>query len=165
MNVAAQLAKHFRQVYFGGNWTSVNIKEVLAGLSWQHATQNIHSCNSILALVYHMNYYVIAIKEVLEGRALTAKDKFSFEHPQVQSEEDWQKLLNKVFEEAETFARLVEQLPEGRLWETFSDEKYGNYFRNITGVIEHLHYHLGQIVIIKKMMIDPVNTLAQPANG
>jgi len=31
--------------------------------------------------------------------------------------------------------------------------KYGNYFRNIVGVIEHIHYHLGQIVLIKKILV------------
>jgi hypothetical protein len=29
-------------------------------------------------------------------------------------------------------------------------EKYGNYYRNIHGIIEHIHYHLGQIVLIEK---------------
>ena len=33
-------------------------------------------------------------------------------------------------------------------------EKYGNYFRNLTGIIEHLHYHLGQIVLIKKLIAE-----------
>jgi len=27
-----QLAKHFRDVHFGGNWTSVNLKDSLAGI-------------------------------------------------------------------------------------------------------------------------------------
>ncbi len=47
----------------------------------------------------------------------------------------------------------IEQLPESKLWETFSDEKYGNYYRNIHGIIEHSHYHLGQIVLIKKILL------------
>ena len=46
----------------------------------------------------------------------------------------------------------MEQLPETMLWETFADEKYGNYYRNIHGIIEHTHYHLGQIVLIKKIV-------------
>ena len=33
----------------------------------------------------------------------------------------------------------------------FFHEKYGNYYRNLHGVIEHAHYHLGQIALIKKM--------------
>ena len=27
MNLTQQIAKHIREVYFGGNWTSVNLKE------------------------------------------------------------------------------------------------------------------------------------------
>jgi hypothetical protein len=30
------------------------------------------------------------------------------------------------------------------------EEKYGSVLRNIMGVIEHTHYHLGQIVLLKK---------------
>jgi len=32
-------------------------------------------------------------------------------------------------------------------------EKYGTYRRNIEGMIEHAYYHLGQISLIKKMII------------
>ena len=35
MNLTAQIAKHFNDVHFGGNWTSVNLKETLADVTWQ----------------------------------------------------------------------------------------------------------------------------------
>jgi uncharacterized damage-inducible protein DinB len=153
MNLSAQIAKHFREVHFGGNWTSSNLKDNLAGLTWQQATTTVYSFNTIVALVYHMNYYVSAVLRVLEGEPLNAKDKYSFDHPPIQSQEDWEKLLDKTWSDAEKFAGLVEQLPDSRLGETFSDEKYGTYYRNIHGVIEHTHYHLGQIVLIKKILL------------
>jgi hypothetical protein len=62
------------------------------------------------------------------------------------------KFLNETWVDAENFATLVEQLPENKLGETFTDEKYGNYYRNLHGIIEHAHYHLGQIVLIKKLL-------------
>ena len=55
--------------------------------------------------------------------------------------------------DAEKFVRLIQQLPEHQLWETFAKGEYGNYYRNIQGVTEHVHYHLGQIVLIKKMLL------------
>ena len=104
-----------------------------------------------------MNYYVDRVILVLEGQALNASDKYSFELPPIISQEDWENLVNKTWTDAERFAALVEQIPEERLWEDFSENKYGNYYRNITGIIEHIHYHLGQIVLIKKIIlqIDP----------
>src|SRR5215831_6811724 len=152
MHLTAQIAKQFRDVHFGGNWTSVNLKETLADLTWQEAVTKVHSFNTIAALVYHMNYYVSAVSMVLQGHPLEAHDKYSFNLPPIRSDEDWQKLLDRTWRDAESFAELVEGLPEGRLGDTFCDTKYGNYYRNIHGVIEHIHYHLGQIVLIKKIL-------------
>ena len=153
MNLAEQIAKHLRDVHFGGNWTSSNLKENLADVTWQQATTKVYSFNTIATLVYHMNYFVSAVLKVLQGGPLDAKDKYSFDHPSILSQEDWEKLLARTWTDAENFARLIEQLPESMLWETFSDEKYGNYYRNIHGIIEHTHYHLGQIVLIKKILL------------
>jgi hypothetical protein len=151
MNLSEQIAKHFRDVHFGGNWTSVSLKDSIAGVTWQQATAKVNSFNTIATLVYHINYYVSGMSKVLEGGTLDIKDKYSFDCPPVQSQEDWENLLSKTWKDAENFAGLIEQLPDSRLAETFTDEKYGTYYRNLHGVIEHTHYHLGQIVLIKKM--------------
>ena len=153
MNLTAQIAKHFRAVHSGDNWTSVNLKDSLAGITWQQATTQVYSFNTIAALVYHMNYYVEAVLKVLQGEPLTASDKYSFDVPQISSQEDWEKLLDKTWVDADNFARRIEDLPETRLGEIFTDEKYGNYYRNLHGIIEHIHYHLGQIVLIKKILL------------
>lgn len=34
----------------------------------------------------------------------------------------------------------------------FKEEKNGSYYRNFCGIIEHFYYHLGQIVVIKKIL-------------
>jgi hypothetical protein len=60
-------------------------------------------------------------------------------------------MVTQTWADAEAFAGFIEQMPESRLWENIS-EKYGSFYRNIQGVIEHNHYHLGQIVILKKII-------------
>ncbi|MEO6759406.1 MAG: hypothetical protein ABIO24_08120 [Saprospiraceae bacterium] len=89
---------------------------------------------------------------ILLGGSLDTKDKFSFDHPPIESDEDWQKMLDKIWSEAEDFAALIAQLPESRPGEDFIDPKYGSYYRNLQGIIEHVHYHLGQIVVLKKIL-------------
>jgi uncharacterized damage-inducible protein DinB len=152
MSLTAQLAKHFRELHLGGNWTSSNLKDNLADVSWKQATTQVNGLNSIATLVFHINYYVSAVLKVFQGSPLKAHDKYSFDLPPIQSQEDWEMLLAKTWNEAEAFAKEVENLPEDKLREFFTDEKYGNYYRNIQGIIEHCHYHLGQIAIIKKMV-------------
>jgi hypothetical protein len=155
MHLPALLAKQIRDLYFGGNWCCVNVLDTLSGIDWKQAAIQVHGLNSIATLVYHTGYYISAQSEVLQGRPLNAKDSLSFEHPPLTSADDWQALLDKTFTEAEAYAALVEAMPEAQLPETFSAAEYGNYYRNIQGVIEHMHYHLGQMVIIRKMLPQP----------
>jgi hypothetical protein len=44
-------------------------------------------------------------------------------------------------------------MPDSKMDEVFVDEKYGTHLRNIDGMIEHAYYHLGQIALIKKMIL------------
>lgn len=152
MSATSQLAKHLREVHFGGNWTVSNFKDQLKDVSWVEATSKIHSFNSIATLAYHANYFVRAALRVLQGESLNASDKFSFYHPSINSQHDWSSMLEGHWEDAEQLAILTEQLPDDILDTVFVDEKYGTYHRNLLGIIEHCHYHLGQIVLIKKLV-------------
>ncbi len=152
MSLPAQIAQHYRAVFFGGNWTEVNLRDTLAGVSWQQATARVGSLNTIAALVYHIGYYLRTQLRVLQGGALTGSDRESFDHPPIQSAEDWETLLTTTWADAEAAARLIEQLPELQLSEIFFAEQYGTWYRNLHGAIEHAHYHLGQIVVVKKLL-------------
>ncbi len=139
-------------MHFGGNWTCVNLKDTLAGVTWEQATRKVYSFNTIATLVYHINYYVIAQIRVLEGGPLDAKDEYSFDVPPITSQAEWEAMLEQVWANAEQFAALLEQMPDDKLGEFFVEEKYGIYYRHMLGPIEHTHYHLGQITLIKKIV-------------
>ncbi len=130
------------------------MKRTLADVDHSMATTKVHSFNTITTLVHHTNYYVNAVSKVLEGEALNARDHLSFDHPPIGSEEDWQKLKEQSLTDAEHFASLIEQLHPSKLGEIFIEPKYGTYYRNLQGIVEHVHYHLGQIVLIKKLVIE-----------
>lgn len=154
MTLTKQIAKHFRDIHFGGNWTVSNLKETLSDITWKQATTKIHSLNTIAILTFHMNYFVSVVLKVFQGGPLEGDDKFSFDVPPINSQEDWEKLVNKSLTEAEELAKLIEEMPEEKLWEDFFESKYGNYYRNLHGIIEHSHYHLGQISLIKKIILE-----------
>lgn len=152
MTLSKQIAKNFRDVFFGGNWTAVNLKDTLQGVTWEQAVAKVYDLNTIAMLVFHINYYVDAVLKVLYGEGLNASDKFAFDVEPIKSEGDWQKLVSKTMTQAEQFAAEIEKWDDGKFFEDFTDPKYGNNYRNIVGIIEHTHYHLGQIVLIKKML-------------
>lgn len=152
MSLTRQLAQHVRDFHFGGNYAGVHLKEAVSSITWKEATTSVHSFNTIAALVFHINYYISVVLKVLQGQPFEAHDKYSYQVPPIENEADWQALLERVWSEAALFAQLIEQLPDSQLSSHFLDGKYGSYFRNLEGAIEHGHYHLGQITLIKKLL-------------
>ncbi|MEM7370779.1 MAG: DinB family protein [Bacteroidota bacterium] len=155
MSPSAELAKQFREVYLSGKWvTNTNLKEQLSLVNHEQAMSKVGSLNTIAMLAFHVNYYVAGVANVLKGGSLDIRDKFSFDLPAIESEEDWQALLNQLWKDGEEFAALVEQLPEEKLDEVFVKEAYGTYRRNIHVIIEHSYYHLGQVVMLRKLLTE-----------
>ncbi|MDX9789215.1 MAG: DinB family protein [Candidatus Kapabacteria bacterium] len=149
-----QIAHRFREVILNGTWiANTNYKDQLEGLNWKTAIQKIDSLNTIADLAQHIHYYISGILNVFNGGTLDIKDKYSFDFPPIQSQDQWEEFLNKFWNDTERFAVFVEQMTDEKLNDVFVDEKYGTYRRNIEAMIEHSYYHLGQIVLIKKLLL------------
>lgn len=158
MENSKHLADRFREVLLNGTWiANTNYSDQLSDVSWKQANTKIGSLNTIAILTYHINYYVAGVLNLFENGLLEIRDKYSFDAPEIKSEEDWDKRVSDMRFNAEKLADHIERLPIEKLEEVFVDEKYGNYRRNIEGLIEHSYYHLGQISLIKKLVKEKEN--------
>ncbi|MFN3942044.1 MAG: DUF1572 family protein [Flavobacterium sp.] len=148
------LANRLREVLLNGKWiANTNLKEQITSTSWGQAMERIGSLNTIALLTFHVNYYLKGVLTVLQGGKLEIKDKYSFDMPEISSESDWFNLVNEFVSNAENFINHVENMDENLLTQPFVKEEYGSYLRNIEAQIEHSYYHLGQISLIKKLII------------
>lgn len=148
------IANRLREVLLDGHWiANTNYKEQILNVNWQQATQKIDNLNTIAALTYHINYYLVGLLNAFEKGKLEISDKFSFDLPSINSESEWNKMVTDFLSNSEKFADRVEQMEDSIFDQPFIDEKYGTFLRNIEGVIEHSYYHLGQISLIRKMII------------
>ena len=153
MNLPQQLAQQFREAHLNGRWlANTNLKEQLDNTTLEQANTKVGDHNTIALLAFHLNYYVDGMCRVLEGGPLDISDKYAFDAPPIQTEEEWKALKQKLWKDAERFALLVEQLPEEDLEKPFANLNYGSNYLNISTMIQHIYYHLGQIVLIKKLL-------------
>ncbi len=151
----SSLAKRLQEVLLDGRWiANTNYKEQLLSINWQQAIQQIDNLNTIAALTFHINYYLEGLLQVFNGGKLEIKDEFSFDLPPLKNENDWNNLLSTFLSNAEKFIAKIEEMKDEQLDQVFVEEKYGTYLRNIEGVIEHSYYHLGQVSLLKKMIIN-----------
>lgn len=155
MKRTSAIANRIREVYLTGKWiANTNLKEQIVSVNREQACRRTGSLNTIALLTFHLNYYLKGLLHVFNGGDLEIRDKYSFDLPEIKSEADWNTLVNDVLSNAEMFANYVEQMEDSLLDQPFVDEKYGSYLRNIEGVIEHSYYHLGQISLLRKMILE-----------
>jgi len=153
MSLSLQLAKRFREVILDGKFIAfTNVKEQIIDLDWRQATTKIGTLNTPAMLTFHLNYYVAGVLNLFENGKLEISDKYSYDMPEITNEQDWSEIKNALLNNSEKFAGQVERMTDEDLSAVFVDEKYGDYMRNIEGMIEHCYYHFGQLVIINKMI-------------
>ncbi len=152
MSSTQEIADRFREIILNGTWVAnTNYKRQLDGLDWKIATKSVSSLNTVAVLAQHIHYYINGINNVFRGGTLDIRDTFSFDFPTINSQNEWDSFLIRLWNDAEEFASFIEHMPEEKLDAVFVDAKYGSYRRNINAMIEHSYYHLGQIVLLRKM--------------
>lgn len=154
MKTSEHIAKHLREVYFGGTWTAASVKEKLSGVTWEMATTEAGSLHTIARLVFHINYYIRTAIAVLSDEPTHSADSVSFDCPPISSSEAWERLLDQTWREVEELAGQIERLPDSALNDWFVDEESGTMYRCLHGRIEHAYYHLGQISMLKSLLED-----------
>ncbi|HQW47058.1 MAG TPA: DinB family protein [Chitinophagaceae bacterium] len=154
MTRSINMANRIREVLLSGHWiANTNMQEQIRSVDWQQATFKVDTLNTIAALTYHLNYYLAGLIDAFENGKLEISDKYSFDLPIIDSAYDWDKLVSSFLQNSEMFAERIEQMQDDMFDKPFIDAKYGTVLRNIEGVIEHSYYHLGQITLIKKMIL------------
>ncbi|BAV09844.1 DinB superfamily protein [Filimonas lacunae] len=152
MSLLKNIAQHVLDVHLGDNWTDVNIKDTLKGVTYKEAISiTIASPNSIAMLLHHLTFY----NEVVLQRLLDIYEPIpqsnGFDMPRITTEEGWQQLQHKNRQSAHALAEGILQFPEERLFELTANGQT-TFYKNLHGVVEHAHYHLGQIVILKHLV-------------
>lgn len=152
MNTSALIAQHLIDVHEGGNWTEVNVIETLKDVTLAEAnTVTAASANTIATLVNHLMFWNKAMMARLQDIDMDIPDSNGYDDPQLQTEADWQRLKEEHMTSAHEFADTIRSITEERLHQPIVPGR-SSIYKNVQGSVEHIHYHLGQIVILKKLI-------------
>jgi len=156
MKITELIAQHLIEVHEGENWTEVNLKDTLADVDHREAViVTTASHNTIAALVHHLSYYNDIVAQRLSG-INPAIDKFNgFDVAAITNEDDWIKLREENVQSAHQLATKIRELPGEKMFD-LTVTGLSTYYKTLHGLIEHAHYHLGQIVLLKKLARDTI---------
>lgn len=152
MKITELIAQHITEVFEGNNWTDVNIADTIADIDHHEATTvSKASYNTIAALLHHLSFYNEVVSMRLLGIDPEIDEINGFNVPAIRNEHDWQQLKDAVFASAKNLADAVQKFPEERIHD-LTVTCHSTYYKTLHGIAEHAHYHLGQIVLIKKLV-------------
>jgi uncharacterized damage-inducible protein DinB len=152
MKITEFIAQHITEVHEGGNWTEVNIKDTLADVGYEEATTVTRaSYNTVAALVHHLSFYNDVVIQRLSGNDPDISESNGFDMAEIKNENDWIQLKKRNTQSAQQLASAVREFPEGKIFE-LTVTGHATHYKTLHGVIEHAHYHLGQIVLLKKLI-------------
>jgi len=152
MKITELIAQHITEVFEGNNWTDVNIKDTIDDIDYREATTVTKaSYNTIAALLHHLSFYNDVVSMRLMGINPEIDEINGFNVPAIKNEHDWQLLKDAVFASAANLSDAVRKFPEEKINDLTVTE-HSTYYKTLHGLAEHAHYHLGQIVLIKKLV-------------
>ena len=152
MNITSLIAQHLIDVHEGNNWTEVDMTTTLKDVTLQEAiTRTPASPNTIASLLHHITFWNRVMVQRAQGTAVQINDANGYDHPPLNTEADWQNLKSDNIQSAHELATAIRQFDEAKLLEPILPN-YSTAYKNLQGSVEHVHYHLGQIVILKKLI-------------
>ncbi|PSL21480.1 DinB family protein [Chitinophaga ginsengisoli] len=152
MNILTQISTHLLDTLEGENWTDINVMDSLKDVTVQEATLKTKaSPNTIASLVNHLIYWNRVMIQRINGIKVNIPDVNGFDVPNLTSEQDWTNLKNELVTSTYELANAIRTVDENRLEEPILPD-HSAIYKSLHGMVEHLHYHLGQIVILKKLI-------------
>jgi hypothetical protein len=150
MQMAPLVARHVAEVVHG-NWTDINLDDTLADVTYEEAVATPPGIvNSIAMLTNHLMFYNQVVIERIKGIDPAINDANGFDIT-INNEEQWQQLKQGTFASFKALAEMVANLTEEKLFGPTPNGHY-SFYQTFHGIAEHAHYHLGQIMLVKKII-------------
>jgi uncharacterized damage-inducible protein DinB len=153
MGEKQRILKMLSDLYDGSPWTDLSILGVVGDLTAAQASAKpIAQMHSVWEYLNHIIYWRTVIARILSGQAGRQDgDAADFEQIPDTSETAWRETLSRLERCQETLVGVVSKVCDGKL-DAFDQNFKATYYELIQGVVQHDAYHLGQAMIVKKIV-------------
>lgn len=149
-NEINRILKLFADLQHGNCWIGVNFKEALHNVDAERALKKYSgSTNCIWQLVSHIIYWRTSVVNRING----SKDLPPFQDflvPNEGNENNWKQTLHDFEAAYHSLRNSILHFNEENL-DKPSPRPSQTYYQLIMGCLQHDAYHMGQIVLLKKM--------------
>ncbi len=152
MNEPVRIVSLFNKLYNSNPWIDVNIVDTLSNLTADQAAKKVlNNCNSIWEITNHIIDWRLNVLQRIQGKVIKSTANNYFYEIKEPTPQAWQDTINNLAYSQAQWIELLAQIKS----EDY-EKKYPvndmTYYEHIQGIIQHDAYHLGQIVLLKKLL-------------
>ncbi len=145
-----QLIKLFKDHFDGLPWLDINIIDTLKNMSAQQAATRKADHNSIWQIVNHMIHWRKANLQRVNGIITPAPNNNFVDDLHEVSDGAWKSALDKLEQSQKDILDFLANADAQTLNKIYAPNGF-TYYEHLQGILQHDAYHLGQIVLLKKM--------------
>lgn len=151
MRDVERFLKLFNDHYDGDPWIEVNLQGTLEHITAAVASQKVGSLNSIWQIVNHIISWREALLKRIQNEHVPSPENNFIETITDVTPEAWNHTMKRLQVSQD---KLLSYLAEKELMNLDEKPLEGQYSRYelIVGILQHDVYHLGQVVLIKKII-------------
>ena len=152
MKETQHITKLFEDLYDGDPWIDVTILGVLKNVSPQQAAKKIApGRNSIWQIVNHIVSWRENVLLRVQGNVINTPNNNYFIEIEDISETAWQQCLERLQNSQQQWITFLKHFDESEFDKIYPSNKM-SYYEHVHGIIQHDAYHLGQIVLLTKLV-------------
>ena len=151
MSGTKRILNHYDGVLNGDAWHGDAVWPVLDNISAEEAAARpIPSAHTIWEIVMHMAFWENVAAQRLAGLRSGLVEELNFPPIPAATEENWRKTLDQLRDSNRVVRQALAKLDANKLDELTAAGKR-TFYGEAHGILEHHVYHLGQVVLLKKM--------------
>jgi len=152
MKETERIAKLFEDLYNSTPWIDVNLLGTLKRISAKQASKKISpNWNSIWEITNHIISWRENVLERVQGRVLQTPADNYFSEIRETTENDWKETLKKLEDSQQQWLQVLKEFNEDNFSKIYPNNQM-TYYEHIHGILQHDAYHLGQIVLLAKVV-------------
>src|SRR4030095_14836343 len=152
MKETARIQKLFEDLYNGSPWIDVNIMGTLVKITSSQAAKKTAPWNSIWEIANHMiSWRNHVLQRLQDNNPQVTKDNYFFPVADI-SEAAWKETLKRFENSQQEWIDFLKKFIENDL-EIVNLRSNLTYYEHIHSIIHQDVYHLGQIVLLSKIVV------------
>ncbi len=143
-----RIARLLEKTFDKQPWYGSSIMQILSTIDSETATTKHGDTHSIIELVFHMASWRKFVIQKLKGdEAFDITEETNFPKPT-----KWSDAIEQLYQSQRELIEATKQFPADRLNELVPSNtmKY-TYYTLLHGIVQHDVYHIGQIVLLRKL--------------